>query len=131
MMVHAVVPKVVARAVYLRNHNPSAFMTVTVGLRLNHEHALDSFLRAVQDPASPSYRHFLTPSEFTHAYGPTRAQVEAVEQYLRSEGVEVTGVSRNRLLVRTQGAVQSYEHALGVVLNDYVYHGRTFYAPSH
>ena len=131
MMMHGVVPKVVARAVYLRNHNPSAFMTVTVGLKLNHEHALDAFLRALEDPANPSYHHFLTPAEFTHAYGPTRAQVSSVEGYLQSEGVEVTGVSRNRLLIHTQGAAQSYEHALGVVLNDYTYHGRTFYAPSH
>jgi kumamolisin len=130
MRVSAVVPKVVARAVYLRSHNPSAFMTVTVGLKLNHEHALDTFLKALQDPASPSYRHFLTPTEFVQEYGPTRAQVQVVERYLRSEGVEVTGVARNRLLIRTEGAVQSYEQALGVVLNDYMYHGRVFYAPS-
>ena len=131
MVVHAVVPKVVAQAVYLRNHNPSAFMTVSVGLRLNHEQALDSFLKAVQDPTSPSYHQFLTPAEFTQTYGPTESQVEAVETYLQSEGIEVTGVSQNRLIIHTQGLVQSYERALDVVLNDYRYHGRTFYAPSH
>ncbi len=131
MQMHGMVPQVVKRAVYLGTHSPSAPMTVTVGLRLSHPNALNRFLGELQDPASPMYRHFLTPAEFTQAYGPTAAEVTTVTNFLRSRGIHVTGVSSNRLLIHTEASAGAYEQALGVVLEDYAYHGRTFFAPSH
>jgi kumamolisin len=131
MQMHGMVPQVVKQAVYLRAHSPAVPMTVTVGLRLSHPNALNRFLGELQDPASPLYRHFLTPAEFTQAYGPTTAQVTAVTDFLQSRGIHVTGVSSNRLLIHTEASAGTYEQALGVVLEDYAYHGRTFFAPSH
>ncbi len=131
MQMHGMVPQVVKQAVYLGAHSPSAPMTVTVGLKLSHPNALNRFLGELQDPASPMYRHFLTPAEFTEKYGPTSAEVTTVTGFLQSRGIRVTGVSSNRLLIHTEGTAGTYEAALGVVLEDYAYHGRTFFAPSH
>ena len=131
MQMHGMVPQVVKQAVYLGAHSPSAPMTVTVGLKLSHPNALNRFLGELQDPASPMYRHFLTPAEFTEKYGPTSAEVTTVTGFLQSRGIRVTGVSSNRLLIHTEGTAGTYEAALGVVLEDYAYHGRTFFAPFH
>ena len=37
----------------------------------------------VSNPASPNYRHFLTPKEFTAKFGPTQAQYNEVLRFAR------------------------------------------------
>ncbi len=116
------------QATRLSRHDPTAFMHLSIGLRLNHVRALKKFLQAVQNPHSPQYHHFLTPSEFTAKYGPTKKQVDAVRAFLGAKGIEVTGVSPNRLLVRTKATTAKYEHAFGIRINDYRLNGRRFFS---
>ena len=58
-------------------------------LPLRDPAGLKSFLNDVYDPTSPSYRHFLTPAEFTARFGPTQEDYDAVRslrQDLRLHG---------------------------------------------
>src|SRR5271156_4411644 len=47
-------------------------LTLAIGLPLRNNAALDSLMQQIYDPASPRYRHYLTPAEFTERFGPTK-----------------------------------------------------------
>src|SRR5699024_7969923 len=70
----------------------------------------------------------LTPAEFTERYGPTQSDVKAVTAFLKAHDIQVVNVSANRLLIKTQASTATYEHALGILINDYRLDGRSFYS---
>jgi kumamolisin len=92
---------------------------------------LDSFLKEVYDPASPSYRHFLTVAEFTERFGPTQEDYDAVVRYAKAYGFEVVGGSRDGMIVQITGPVSAVEAAFHVNMGNYQHptEGRTFYGP--
>src|ERR1035441_8573446 len=55
-------------------------------LQLSDQAGLQSFLKDLYDPTSPSYRHFLTPQEFTARFGPTQNDYEAVVRLVTNIG---------------------------------------------
>jgi kumamolisin len=91
---------------------------------------LDSFLTELYDPASPSYRHFLTPAEFTQRFGPTQQDYDAVLRFAKTYGFEVVGGSRDRMEVQVKGTVANIEAAFHVNMKTYKHptEGRTFFA---
>lgn len=122
------VPAVLAKAQFLGHHDPSATLDVTVGLKLRNTAQLAAFLQAVQDPSSPEYHQFLTPQQFTAAYGPTQADVDAVVQYLNTNGIRVSDVSPNRMLIHAEGQSAQMEQAFSVTINNYSLNGATYFA---
>ena len=76
----------------------------SVVLRLRDTAGLDRFNDAVSNPASPSYRHFLTPAQFHRRYSPAPAAVAEVTAWLRDEGLRIDNVSGNRTLIDVSGS---------------------------
>jgi kumamolisin len=99
-------------------------------LPLRDPAGLDSFLTELYDPASPSYRHFLTPGEFTQRFGPTQEDYDAVLRFAKTYGFEVVGGSRDRMEVQVKGTVANIEAAFHVNMKTYKHptEGRTFFA---
>ena len=124
-------PAVLDRLTPLRATNASTRLQLALGLPLRNEAALTELLRQLYDPSSPQYRHFLTPQQFAEQFGPTDADYQAVLAFARANGLTVTGVHSNRLVVDVDGPVSSVEKALQVKMHDYVHPSepRTFYAP--
>ncbi|MEY9863643.1 subtilase family serine protease [Catenulispora sp. GAS73] len=89
---------------------------------------LAAFDRAVSDPHSPSFRHYLTPQQVQARFGPTTAQINAIRTWLASAGLVVTGV--NQHYVSVHGTVASAQQAFGVALHDYAVQGGLHRAPS-
>ncbi|HEX8711774.1 MAG TPA: S53 family serine peptidase [Terracidiphilus sp.] len=106
-------------------------MNLVIVLPLRNQDALEQSLHNLYDPASPSYRHFLTVDQFTQQFGPTQADYEAVIQFAHENGLTVTGTSRNRLNVDVSGSVANVEKAFNVELNVYQHptEARNFHAP--
>ena len=106
-------------------------MRVVLVLPLRNQAALDQFLRELYNPASPSYRHYLTVEEFTARFGPTRQDYDAVLHWAETHGFTVVGTSRNRLNVDVTGTVGAIQAALQVSMGVYQHptEDRTFYAP--
>ncbi len=94
-------------------------MSVAVSLKLRHTDQLDAFLAQVSDPKSPEYGHYLTPSQFLGAYGPSPEDARAVAAYLRSQGLKVTGVSANRQVVDAIGGAAQMAKAFGTTIGRY------------
>lgn len=57
-----------------------------VTLPLRERASLQRFLRAVSDPASPSFQHFLTREQFAAQYAPRETDLRSVELELRRAG---------------------------------------------
>ena len=110
---------------------PDQIMTLNVVLKLRDQAGLDSFLKELYDPSSPSYRHFLTVPEFTERFGPTQADYDAVVRLTKSYGFEVIGGSRDGMDVQIKGPVRAVEAAFHVTMRNYQHptESRSFYAP--
>src|SRR5277367_2689338 len=110
---------------------PDQSMTLDVVLPLRDPAGLNSFLKSLYDPSSPSYRQFLSVPEFTTRFGPTEENYDAVVRYLKSYGFEVTGGTRDGMDVLIKGPVSAVEAAFHVSMRTYQHptEDRTFYAP--
>jgi subtilase family serine protease len=106
-------------------------MTLNIVLPLRDPAGLDSFLSEVYDPASLSYRHFLTVPEFTQMFGPSQADYDAVVQFARDSGFAVIGGTRDGMDVQIKGTVAAVESAFHVTMRTYQHptEDRIFYAP--
>jgi kumamolisin len=107
-------------------------MQLDLVLPLRDPAGLDSFLSEVYDPASTSYRHFLTPAEFTARFGPTQADYDAVVEFAKANGLTVVGGSRDGMEVQVKGPVPAIETAFHIAMRTYRHptENRTFYGPN-
>ena len=106
-------------------------MRLDIVLPLSDPAGLDKFLQDLYNPASPSYRHFLSVSEFTARFGPSQEDYDAVIRYATSNGLRVVGGSRDGMDVQVEGTVTVVEKALNISMGVYQHptENRTFYAP--
>ncbi|MBU6409760.1 MAG: DUF11 domain-containing protein [Verrucomicrobia bacterium] len=106
-------------------------LKLAIGLPLKNQTALDGFLQQVYDPSSPAYHHFLTPAEFTAAFGPSQADYQKVIQFAKTNGLAISGTYSNRLLLDVTGNVLNVEKAFHVILRTYQHptEHRQFFAP--
>ena len=108
----------------------SAPVSLALTLPLRDEAGLNDFLARISDPADPEFGQYLTPAQFADAYSPTQADYAAVAAYARSQGLSVTGVHPNRLVLDVSGPSAAVEAAFGVSLFQYqAADGRVFQAP--
>ena len=109
----------------------STRLNLAIGLPLRDPAGLSNFLARIYDPASPLYRQYLTPEQFTERFGPTPADYQKVVEFARSHGLQVTTLHPNRLLVDVNASVDAIEKAFGLNLRLYPHpaESRFFYAP--
>jgi subtilase family serine protease len=106
-------------------------LRIDVVLPVRDRAGLESFLRDLYDPLSPTYRRYLTVEEFTDMFGPSQSDYDAVVRFAKANNFTVVGGSRNAMDVQLEGPVAAVESAFHVTLG--IYQGpaenRTFYAP--
>src|SRR5260370_3745809 len=82
----------------LPSHAAADFpLKIRVSFALRNRPALSRLLSELQNPASPNYHKWLTPAEFDVRFGRTTAEVQAVSQWLTSQGFHVTHSSTRNL----------------------------------
>ena len=107
----AAAPVLPAHARVLGSVDGAAREHGAVALRLPDPSAVTAFIDTVSDPRSSSYHHYLARGEFARRFGPTASEVRAVTGELVADGLSVTGVSTNRLLVSFSGTASDVEAA--------------------
>lgn len=103
-------------------------LNLSVGLQLRNQSDLASLLSDLNNPRSPRYHQYLTPQEFAAQFGPTADQVQQVKDYLQQQGLTVTNVSPNGLLIDATSTVAQAEAAFRVTINNYVLGANAFFA---
>jgi subtilase family serine protease len=97
----------------------SRVFRLAITLKLHHQALLDNFLARLQDPASPVYRHYLTPASFTDRFGPTGAEYATLRQFAISHGLRVTAEAPNRYVLEVEASASAIQQAFGVRLGQY------------
>ena len=125
------VPAVVARLQPVGRLPGTNRLELAIGLPWHNREGLTNLLRQLYDPASGGFRHYLTPQQFTQAFGPTEPEYQAAIAFAKANGLAVTGTHANRMLVDVAGAVADIERAFQVRLRVYPHpqDARTFFAP--
>lgn len=111
--------------------NTNESLSLAIGLPLRNSAGLETLLAEMYNPASPHYRQFLTPAQFTEQFGPTTDDYAAVLDFARKNHLAVTGTNNNRLLVDVSGSVGDIQRAFRLKLRTYhhPHEARDFYAP--
>ena len=104
---------------------------LAIGVPLRDPAGLDQFLADVYDPASPNYRHFLTPAEFTARFSATVADYAAVKNFALTNGFKISGEHGNRLLLDVTARAADVERAFQIKLNKFQHptEAREFFGP--
>jgi subtilase family serine protease len=104
-------------------------MTFRVYLRMRDQDGAESTARAVSDPNSPSYRHYLSPGEVLARYAAEGTTVKSTRDWLTSAGFSIGDVPANNAYVEVTGTVDQTQRAFGVHLGEYSVRGKTLRAP--
>jgi kumamolisin len=106
-------------------------MNLDVVLPVRDQAGLEAFVAAVSNPASPSFRQYLTPAQFTAKFGPTQSDYDTVVRYLSRYGLTITGGSLDGMDVQVRGPVSAVEAAFNVRMLTYQHptEQRVFFSP--
>ncbi|HLX59617.1 MAG TPA: S53 family peptidase [Ktedonobacteraceae bacterium] len=103
-------------------------LNLSIGLQLRNQPELARLLSELNNPHSSRYHRYLTPQEFVDQFSPGADQVQQVKNYLQQQGLTITNVSPNRLLIDASATVAQAEAAFHVTINNYVLGANTFFA---
>jgi len=92
------------------------------------ERALKELIRAQQDPASPQYHRWLTPTEFGAQFGASSDDVAAVSKWLSDNGLQIDEVPAARRTVVFSGDVEQVEAAFHTSMQRFDVRGESHYA---
>jgi kumamolisin len=90
-----------------------------VALPIRDVPALDQTIAAIYDPASPSFRAYLTRDEWMARHAPLPEDLDAAAAWLEREGMRVARVAKNRLLLQLDGTVAQFNATFDTELRDY------------
>ena len=92
------------------------------------EAGLRHLLDEQQTKGSGNFHHWLTPEEFGRQFGPADSDLQAVTNWLASEGFEVKRVAAGRTVIEFSGNAGLVRQALGAEIHQYDVKGETRWA---
>ena len=110
--------------------DPTANVGFRVYLGWQNEGAANALAQAVSDPHSSSYGHYLTPAQFRQRFAPPQSSVNAVQNWLRSQGFTIDYTPSNNLYVSAEGTVAQAAVAFGTTFDEYAVQGQVLRSPA-
>ena len=95
----------------------AAPLSVRVYLSGQDAAGLQAFARAVSDPSSATYKHYLSAAQVQSRFGASQQQIDAVTAWLKKSGLEVTGT--NSHWIDVTGTVAAAQKAFGTQLHNF------------
>ncbi len=92
------------------------------------EAALRNLLDEQQIKSSPNFHMWLTPEQFGQQFGPADADIEAVTDWLTSQGFQVTHVATGRTVIEFSGTAGQVRKAFQTEIHKYVVKGEEHWA---
>jgi pseudomonalisin len=102
-------------------------LRLTVGLQMNTA-AARLYLSHITRPGDAMYGQYLTPAQFTQAFGISAAASQGVATYLKDSGLTSVTIAPNRQMITAVGSVATIQRAFNTRLNVYRANGKTFFA---
>ena len=125
------VPAVVGKLTPLGELPATNELWLALGLPLRDSAGLKNFLADIYNPTSASFRHYLTPEEFTAQFGPTAADYAQVKKFALENGFRIAATHGNRLILDVQAKPADIERAFHFHLRRFQHptEAREFFAP--
>jgi hypothetical protein len=92
------------------------------------ETELERFLAEQQDPSSPNFHHWLSPEQFGERFGPSKADIAVITDWLQSQGFTIDEVAKGRTWINFSGTVAEVEAAFHTRIHDYLVKGRLYHS---
>lgn len=124
------VPPWAASANFKGAANTSDSIGFRVYLGWSNDSAVEALAKAVSDPHSASYGHYLTAQQFRQQFAPSQAEAGAVQSWLRSQGFSVEYTPLNNHYVSAEGTIAQAAAAFGTTFGMYSVDGLTLRSPS-
>jgi len=96
----------------------------------DQETALRQVLVNQQVKSSPGFHQWLTPRQFGQQFGPADADIQAVTDWLASEGFQVNRVSNGRTVIEFSGTAGLVRQAFHTEIHQYMVNGESHWANS-
>ena len=130
-MLHGHVPAAAGKLPPAGRLDGTKRMNLALALPVRNQADLTQLLRDLYDPASPRFRHYLTPAQFTAQFGPTEQDYQALIAFAQANGLKVTATHPNRVILDVEGATADIERTFHITMRTYRHptEGRTFHAP--
>ena len=106
----------------------SRTLEIGVGIQRPDTAGEDSLLSAIDDPASPEYRHYLTVAQFDDSFGVAPATTQAVRDWLTGGGLSIDTSSAGGDYFTASGTVTQLDALFDVQIGQYTYKGDSFLA---
>jgi hypothetical protein len=90
--------------------------------------ALQTLEEAQQDKSSPNFHSWLTPEDFGKQFGPSDADIQAVTDWLSSQGFQGVRVAAGRNVVEFSGSAGQVRRAFGTQIQNYQLNGSVYVA---
>ncbi|HUN30964.1 MAG TPA: S53 family peptidase, partial [Trebonia sp.] len=112
-------PHAPSGAVQMGTVQASQQVHLDIALNVRDKPALTSYLDGLTDRRSPYFHHFLAKGQFGPLFGPTLAQLQAVEAALTRMGLHPGTPTPDRLTIPVTATAAQVEHAFGITLTSY------------
>jgi len=98
---------------------PVEHLTFVLSRSPEQQQALQAFMLQQQDPNSPEYHHWLTPSEYGRRFGLSDQDIATLSGWLESQGLHINWIAPSRMFVRFGGTAGAVGHAFHTQLHAY------------
>jgi len=85
-------------------------------LPLRNQTELDELLREIYDPQNPGYHKYLSVEEFTKKFGPSEADYAVLQNFARSNSLEIIDAPANRMVLDVEAPASTIEAAFHLSL---------------
>jgi subtilase family serine protease len=99
---------------------PMERMLLVLQRSTEQEAALRKLLDEQQMKSSPNYHHWLTPEQFGQQFGPADADMQALTDWLTSQGFQVNHVAAGRTVIEFSGTAGQVRQAFHAEMHKFV-----------
>ena len=103
-------------------------MSIRFNMTDRQQAALDQLLADQQDPSSPRYHQWLTPTQYAAQFGLSSADIAKVSAWLTSQGFTVTAVANGGTFISFDGTVAQAQAAFATDIHSISLKGETHFA---
>jgi hypothetical protein len=107
---------------------PTERMLLVLQRSAEQEAALRKLLDDQQIKSSPNYHMWLTPEQFGQQFGPADADIQAVTDWLTSQGFQVNHVATGRTVIEFSGTAGQVRQAFHTEIHKFVVQGEEHWA---
>lgn len=107
--------------------NTNGTLRIVVTLAMRNREQFYQALHDIYDPASPSFRKYMTPHTYKAAYGPTDEDAQKVVAYLQEKGFTDVKASPTNQIIMANGKPSELKEAFKVSMQQFTLDGEQFF----